>query len=194
MIEKPRYWMAIIVTVLVMVALSVLVFQSGVIKDESLSMMESREVPQAQIDAAAKILDSPIIVAISLVSFVLGLAISAGLLLFMGNLLMGAKLRFSHYLSAVAYGGLVGAVDHVIRAVLVVTRRSIDVRLGLGNLFGDELNYPLRVLDLATNPLLLWGMAVMALGVAAYSRKGFGFGVVASLPVFLATVLITARQ
>jgi len=198
MIEKPRYWMAIIVTVLVMVALSVLVFQSGVVLEQTIAKLEAQDAPQAQIDATEKMFSSPVGMALSLVGNLIGvpfaLLVSAGLLFFMGNLLLGAKLRFPHYLSAAIYGSVVGLVDHAIRTVLVVSKGSLDIRLGLGNLLGEDLNYVTRVLDSATDPFLLWGTAVTAIGVATYARKGFGFGVITALPVFLLTLLLSGMR
>jgi len=198
MAEKPRFWVAIIVTILVMVALGAVVFQSGAVMEQTIAKLEAKGTPQAQIDATEKMFSSPAGLAISLIGNVVSvpfaLLVSAALLFFMGNLLLGAKLRFPHYLSAVVYGSLVGLVDHAIRTVLVVSKGSLDIRLGLGNLFGEDLNYATRVLDSMTDPFLLWGMAVTALGVATYARKGFGFGVIATLPVLVATLLLSGMR
>jgi hypothetical protein len=68
------------------------------------------------------------------------------------------------------------------------------VRLGLGNLFGEELPLLGRILDSMTDPLLLWYMAVTALGVAVYARKGFGFGALTTLPVFVVTLILSAMR
>ena len=63
-----------------------------------------------------------------------------------------------------------------------------------GNLFGDELPYFGRVLDSMTDPLLVWGSAVTALGVAVYAKKGFGFGAIVVLPSFVITLLLSAMR
>ena len=198
MAERPRFWAALIVIVVVMAVLSLLVFQSGVVAEQTIAKLEAEGAPQAQIDATAMMFDSPVGLTMAIVGNVLGvpfaLLVSAGLLLFMGNLLLGATLRFPHYLSAVVYGSLVGLVDHVIRTVLVMSKGSLDIRLGLGNLFGEDLNYAARVLDSMTDPFLLWGMAVTAIGVASYARKGFRFGVIATLPVFVVTLLLSGMR
>jgi hypothetical protein len=198
MAEKPRFWAGLIVTILVMAALGVLIFQSGIVRDETIAKMEAQGAPEAQIDATAKMFDSPMGTVFALGGNLLGvpfsLLVSAALLLFMGNLLLGAKLRFPHYLSAVVYGSVVGLVDHAIRAALVLSKGSLDIRLGIGNLFGEELNYVTRVLDSMTDPFLVWGMAVTALGVATYARKGFAFGIIATLTVFVATLLLSGMR
>lgn len=198
MAEKPRFWIALVAVVVVMTALSAVVFQSGIVRDETIAKLEAQGAPEAQIEATARMFDSPVGMAFSLGGNLLGipfvLNVTAALLLFVGNFLLGAKLRFPHYLSAAVYGSVIGLVDHVIRTVLVVSRQSLDIRLGIGNLFGEDLSYIPRVLDSMTDPFLLWGMAVTALGVATYARKGFGFGVITALPVFLATILLSGMR
>jgi hypothetical protein len=195
MAPRPRFILGLILAVLVLTALTAVAFQSGVVREEALAKLEAQGKPEAQIDATAKMFDSPLGLVFALVGNVIGIPfvilVSAGLLLFMGNLMLGAKLRFPHYLSATVYGSVVGIVDHAVRTGIMVAKQSYDVRLGLGNLFGDELPYFGRVLDSATDPLLLWSAAVTALGVAVYARKGFGFGVIAALPGFVAGLLMS---
>src|SRR5262245_11095977 len=189
MLEKPRFLLAMILVVLALAAATVPIFQSGVVRDETLAKMEAKGAPQAQVDATAKFFDSPVGMVIGLVSNVVGvpfaLLVSAAVLFFMGNLMLGAKLRYPHYLSAAAYGTVVSLIDHVVRTVLIVTKQTMDVRLGIGNVFGDDLPWIGRVLDSATDPLLLWGMAITAIGVATYARKGLGFGAIAVIPTFV---------
>jgi hypothetical protein len=198
MIGKPRFLVAMIVSIILMGLMGAVMFQSGVVRDETLAILEAKGTPEAQVEATAKFFDSPAGLALSvggnLIRIPFALLVSAALLLFLGNLMMGAKLRFTHYLSAVTYGTVVGLVDHAIRTALILSRQSLDIRLGLGNLFGEDIGYVVRVLDSMTDPFLLWSMAVTALGVAAYARKGFGFGVVASLPVFLITLLLSGMR
>jgi hypothetical protein len=198
MAERPRFWIGLLVVVLVMTALSAVVFQTGIVRDETIAKMERQGAPEPQIEGTAAFFDSPAGMAISIGSNFLAIPfamlVTSALLLFVGNLLMGAKLRFPHYLSAAVYGSVVGLVDHAIRTGLVVSRGSLDIRLGIGNLFGEDLSYVLRVLDSMTDPFLLWGMAVTAVGVATYARKGFGFGIITALPVFVATILLSGMR
>jgi hypothetical protein len=126
------------------------------------------------------------------VAFGFGLLASAALLFFMGNFMLGGRLGFRHYVSVVAYSWVVSLVDHAVRLALIVSRESLDVRLGLGNLFGEEIGFLGRAVDLATDPLFLWATAVAAIGVSVYARKGFGFGAIAVLPGFLIGILLQA--
>lgn len=198
MMEKPKYLLAIILVVVGMSAMTIPVFQSGVVLDETIAKMEAKGAPQNQIEATEKIFNSPVGIAMGVGGAVVGvpfsLLFSAALLFFMGNFMFGAKLRYPHYLSAACYGSVVGLIDHVVRTLLVISKQTMDVRLGLGNLFGDDLPYVGRVLDSLTDPLLLWAMAVTALGVAVYAKKGFGFGVLVSLPSLLITILLSGMR
>ena len=198
MTEKPRFLIALIVVTLVMCAMTIPVFQSGIVRDETIAKMEAKGTPQPQIDATEQFFDSPAGVLMAAGGNIIGipfvLLFSAALLFFMGNFMMGAKLRFPHYLSAACYGAVIGLIDHVVRMVLVITKESMDVRLGLGNLLGDDLPYFGRVLDSLTDPLLLWSMAITALGVAVYAKKGFGFGVLVSLPCVIITLLLSGMR
>ena len=196
--DRPRFIVALVVVILAMTALTIPVFQSGIVRDETIAKMEAKGTPEAQVEATAQFFDSPAGLAITVGSNVIAIPfvmlVMAGILFFMGNLMLGAKLKYPHYLSAATYGSIVGLIDHAIRTVLMVTKGSMDVRLGLGNFFGDELPYLGRVLDSMTDPLLLWGTAIMALGVAVYAKKGFGFGVIAALPTFVITLLLSAMR
>ncbi len=198
MAERPRFLLAMMLVVVAISAMAVPIFQSGVVRDETLAKLEEKGTPEPQIEATAKFFDSPagmiMGVAGNIVGVPFALLFSAALLFFMGNFMLGAKLRFPHYLSAAAYGSVVGIVDHAVRTALVVAKGSMDIRLGLGNLLGEDLPYLGRVLDSLTDPLLLWGMAITALGLAVYSKKGFGFGVIASIPTLLVTLLLSAMR
>ena len=184
---RPRFFLAFLV---------VLIFQTGIVRDESIAQLEAKGKDPQQIEAMTKFFDSPaapiITVVTGDVAFGFGLLASAALLFFMGNFMLGGRLTFRHYLSVVAFSWVVSLVDHAVRLALIVSRESLDVRLGLGNLFGEEIGFFGRALDLATDPLFLWATAVAAIGVSVYARKGFGFGAMAVLPGFILGILFQA--
>jgi len=198
MAERPRFVLALVLVVLAITAMTIPIYQSGIVRDETIAKMEAKGTPEAQVEATAKFFDSPVGLAVSLGGNVVGIPfamlVMAGILFFMGNLMLGAKLRYPHYLSAAVYGSVVGMIDHAVRTALMVAKESMDVRLGLGNFFGDDLPFLGRVLDSMTDPLLLWGTAITALGVAVYAKKGFGFGAIAVLPTFVITLLLSATR
>lgn len=198
MAESPRFLLALILCIVVISAFTVPIFTSGVVRDETVAKLEAKGAPEAQVQATAQFFDSPAGLWIGLGGNVIGIPfvmlLSSAVLFFMGNLMLGAKLRFPHYLSATVYGAVVGLVDYAVRSALVLAKQTTDVRLGVGNFFGDDLPYIGKVLDSATDPLLLWGTAITALGVAVYAKKGFGFGALASLPTFIIMLLLAGMR
>jgi hypothetical protein len=187
--ERPRFLLAGILVVLVQLVIAAVVVQSGIPREEAIAKMERQGADPAKIEAIEKFFDSPAAPIITIASAVVGvgfaLVLSAGVLFFMGNLMLGGRIRFPHYLSAAAYGSVVLLVDNVVRVALILAKHGYDVRLGLGNVFGEDIGFVGRALDGMTDPLLLWGTAVMALAVSVYARKGFGFGVLSVLPGYL---------
>lgn len=193
---RPRFLLAFLVVLAFQTIFAVLVFQSGIVRDQSIEQLTAQGKDPQQIEAMERFFDSPAAPIITTVSgdvaFVFGLLASAALLFFMGNFMLGGRLTLRHYLSVVAFSWVVSLVDHAARLALILSRGSLDVRLGLGNLFGEEIGFLGRVVDLATDPLFLWATAVSAIGVSVYARKGFGFGAMTVLPAFLVGVLLQA--
>ncbi len=196
--EKPRFLMPLIVLIVAQIAFSVVLFRSGVIANDAVAKMEAQGKPPEQIEQVEKFFDSPaapIIGAVSgAVAIVFILLVSSGFVFFMGNLMLGARLTFRHYLCITTYASLIGLVGQAVRAGLALSKGTMDVRLGLGNLFGDDIGYMGRVLDTMTDPLTLWAIAISALGVSVFAKKGFGFGVLAVLPGFVLTMLLAGMR
>jgi hypothetical protein len=178
--ERPRFLIAFIILLVVQTTIAFVLFHSGIVAEQTVAKMEA----QGKI---ITVLTAPVATAIGLVS-------GAAILFFMANLMMGARLRFAHYLSAVAFAGIVQLVDQLVRVGLILANRSFDVRLGLGMLFGDSTGFGVRALDTLTDPLFLWGNAIGALAVGTYSKRGFGFGVLATLPGVILAVILSANR
>ncbi|MBI4365153.1 MAG: YIP1 family protein [Candidatus Latescibacteria bacterium] len=196
--DRPRVLAPILILVAVQAVLGIVLVQSGVLANDAIARLEAQGKPQEAIDAVQQVFESPARFALGVVGPVLGVGFSllAGgfLLYFMANLMLGARLRFRHYVSIAAYGGVVAIVDQGVRTALGVTRGTLSVRLGVGAFLADSPGLLLRVLDSATDPLLLWAFAVEALGVGVMARKTFGFGVLAVLPGFLILLLASSLQ
>jgi len=193
---RPRFLLAFLVVLVFQTVFAVLIFQTGIVRDTSIAQLEAKGKDPQQIEAMERFFDSPAAPIITTVSgdiaFGFGLLASAALLFFMGNFMLGGRVTFRHYVSVVAFSWVVSLVDHSVRLALILSRGSLDVRLGLGNLFGDEIGFLGRALDLATDPLFLWATAVSAIGVSVFARKGFGFGAITVLPGFLLGVILQA--
>jgi hypothetical protein len=197
MTQKPRLLAPMIVLVLFQLLFGLLLAQSGVMKNDAIAKMEAKNAPQEQLDAVTRMMDSParfVFAVAGPIVLVFSLLISAALLYFMANLMLGGRLRYAHYLCIAAYGAVVGIVDQAVRLGLALNRGTLQVHLGVGAFLGDDLSAPLRILDTATDPLLLWAVVVQAVGVAAMAKKGFGFGLLAVLPGTLILVCLSAFQ
>jgi hypothetical protein len=196
--ERPHFRLALVLLLVVQTGIALALFRSGVIAEQTIAKMEAQGKDQRQIDAVQNFFEGTggMITTVVTAPFatVIGVLAGSALLFFMANLMMGARLRFSHYLSAVAYAGIVQIVDQLVRVGLILANRTFDVRLGLGALFGDATGFPIRALDTLTDPLFLWGNAVCAIGVSAYARRDFRFGLLAVLPGVLLAVILSANR
>lgn len=195
---KPSFMLPLIVMIVFQVVFSVVLFRSGVIANDAVAKMEAQGKPPEAIEQMTKFFDSPaapIIGAVSgAIAVVFILLISSGLVFFMANLMLGARLTFKHYLCISTYSALIGLVGQAVRMGIGLSKGTMDVRLGLGNLLGDDIGYFGRVLDTMTDPLTLWTVAISALGVSVFARKGFGFGVLAVLPGFILSMLLAGMR
>ncbi len=188
---KPYFLIPLILVVLAQAAFAVAIFES-----DALAKLEAKGKPPEVVDAMEKFFDSP---AAPIIGAVTGAVVTAFALLFnsaifffIGNLMLGARLRFQHYLSVATHAAVISLVDVAVRMGLALGKGTLDIRLGLGNLFGDDPGFLGRFLDTLSNPLMLWPTAVSAVGVAVFAKKSFSFGVLVVLPAFLIGATLSA--
>jgi hypothetical protein len=196
--EKPRFLLAMLVLIVLQIVFSFALFRSGVIANDAIAKLEVQGKSPQEIEQLEAFFQSPAAPIIGAVSGAVAVAfillLSAGIMFFMGNLMLGARLTYRHYLCVAVCGGLIGLVDQVVRFTLAVSKGTMDVRLGVGNLLGDELGFAGRVLDTLTDPLMLWSVAITALGVSVFAKKGFGFGVLTILPGLVLSMLLAGMR
>ena len=206
MAHRPLFGVAMAVVLAFQLVAVGLAFQSGAIRNDAVkktqAALEKKGTDPAaipgQVEQTEAFFSKPIagvfVVTGGVVAFAFFLLVGAGLLYFMANLMLGAKLRFTHYLCAAVYGSVIGTVDQAVRVGLAFQTGTLDARLGVGALFGDDVGFLGRALDALTDPLHLWALAITALGVSVFARKGFGFGVIALLPSILLGVVFAGMQ
>jgi Yip1-like protein len=186
--HKPRILAPFLVVLVFQIVFGFVAMQSGIQKADTLHKLEQKNAPPEQIEAVTNVMDSP-----ARFLFILGgpivlslfWLVTSAILYFIANLMLGARLRFTHYLCIVAYGWVVGILDQAAQMGVALSRGTLFVSLGIGAFMGDELNGLMRILDAATDPLLLWVGAIEALGIAVMARKSFGFGILAVAPVYV---------
>ncbi len=195
---RPTFLVPLLLVVVVHLAVGFFMTRADFVREVTIAKLEEKGAPQEQIDATERMMGSPVVAVFGSVGGGIVIAffifVAAGLLYFMANLMLGAKLSFVHFLSVATYGQVIGLVDTLARTALMFARGTIHVPTGLGSFFGGDLSYPLRALDLLTSPLLLWVAAIQALGVSVFARKGFGFGVLCALPWFVIGALLGGIQ
>ncbi|HET9253140.1 MAG TPA: hypothetical protein VFP58_13590 [Candidatus Eisenbacteria bacterium] len=193
---KPHFLLATAILIAAQVILAIVILQSGAVQNDAVEKMEAEGKPEAQIQAVVDYFDSPVAMPVTAitggVAFAFILLLMSGLMFFMGNLMQGAKLTFSHYLSAAAHGYLVGLIDQGVRAALAYQKGTMNIPLGLGIVLPEDMGPLGRMLDTMTDPLLLWATAIIVIGVSVYARKGIRFGVITVLPGFLLGVALSA--
>jgi hypothetical protein len=196
--DRPHFRLALALMLVIQTGIALTLFYSGVIAEQTISKMEEQGKDPAQIEAVSNFFEGTggLLTTVVTAPFAtaIGVLCGAALLFFMGNLMMGGRLRFAHYLSAAVYAGIVQIVDQLVRVSLILANRTFDVRLGVGVLFPDAAGFPIRALDILTDPLFLWSNAVCAIGVSAYARRSFKFGVLAVIPGMLLAVILTANR
>src|SRR5689334_11436909 len=98
MTAKPRLLAPIVILVLFQLVFGLVLAQSGIMKNDAIAKMEAKSAPQEQIDAVNRFMDSPVrfvFAAAGPIVVVFSLLISAALLYFMANLMLGARLRYT---------------------------------------------------------------------------------------------------
>lgn len=194
----PRYWLPLAIVVAAQIAFSMLVLQSGAVANDAVAKAEAKGAPPEQIEHMRTFFESPaapVIVGVGgLVTMAFIILLGAGVAFFMGNLMMGGGITYRHYLSAQAHGAAIGLLDQAIRTGIAYSKGTLDIRLGLGNLLGDDIGPFGRMLDAATDPFILWSTAIVALGIAVYARKKYSFGLVAVLPMFVIGLILSAMR
>ncbi len=195
---RPTFLIPLLVILVVQMAAGYFISGSDAVREGTIAKLEAKGAPQEQIDATEKMMGSPVVLVFGTLGAGIGVAfvvfLGAGLLFFMANLMLGAKLTFAHFLCAATYGQLIGIVDSLVRTGLILAKNTLHVQTGLGVLASGDPGYLIRVLDTLTSPLVLWAAAIQALGVSVFARKGFGFGVLCVLPALLLAAVLSGLQ
>src|SRR5512135_3119569 len=104
---KPTFLLPLLLVAVVHVGVGYFVSRSDMVREATVSKMEERGAPQEQIDATSRMMSSPVVAVVGAVSggvvIVFVVLLGAGVLYFMANLMLGARLTFKHFVCASAY-------------------------------------------------------------------------------------------
>src|SRR5258705_8345782 len=127
---KPRILAPLLAVLVFQLIFGIVLAQSGILKNDTIARLEAKNSPPEQIDAVARVMDGPAkyaFVVAGPIVLVFSLLVSAALVYFIANLMLGARLRYAHYLSIAAYGAVVGIVDQVVRMGIALGRGTLMV-------------------------------------------------------------------
>ena len=152
---------------------------------------EEREVVEQyqtqDIMQASTLIVTPIILFIFLFLF-------AAFYLLMGKLL-GGLLSYGQVLAIVAYGGLITILQEAVKTLLILTKKTPMVQMGLGLFLSEEAlqNFSGRLLS-TIDPFVVWSVVITGLGLSIIgqldrSKAYAGVGVITLLWLSLSSAL-----
>lgn len=152
---------------------------------------EEREVVEQyqtqDIMQASTLIVTPIILFIFLFLF-------AAFYLLMGKLL-GGLLSYGQVLAIVAYGGLITILQEVVKTLLILTKKTPMVQMGLGLFLSEEAlqNFSGRLLS-TIDPFVIWSIVITGLGLSIIgqldrSKAYAGVGVITLIWLSLSSAL-----
>lgn len=189
----PAVLSAVVVTLAAVLVLPVTTeFNQEVMQQRMKGMSaEEREVVEQyqtqDIMQASTLIVTPIILFIFLFVF-------AAFYLLMGKLL-GGLLSYGQVLAIVAYGGLITIPQEVVKTLLILTKKTPMVQMGLGLFLSEEAlqSFIGRLLS-AIDPFVIWSIVLTGLGLSIVGqfdrRKAYvGVGVITLIWLSLSSAL-----
>lgn len=174
--RKPTWLVPFLVVVIFTIVLQFLAMDIG-IKDR-MAMMEARDVPAQQIEAARAQAAGPLKyvgIAVTPVVILVVWAVLAGIFLFAGNTVMGGESKFKKVFSVMAWSSLIGIIGGILKTFLIMSKgTSRGVVTSLAILLqtpqaGQSPSILYRFLnrfDLFT----IWTMVIWIIGMAVIFR------------------------
>ncbi len=200
---KPQFLLPLLVTMLFSLASTAILYPRAIVPMQ-LEQMEMQvlngQMPPESFDRAVEMIDSPMMMGVTLVMVVLGTLlfylVAAGTIGFGVGFVLGCKLRFRSAFEVVVWAGLVTLPGAVIHSVMGWFQQTMDVRLSPAVLLpamseASKLEAGLISFFQWMNPFSLWFLAVTIIGASVLSgapRKNVTW-VLAGLYVAFAIVL-----
>lgn len=173
LVIKPDFIVPLILVVLISLVFTIVAWP--VIEKESIeaqrTIMEDRGLSEEQIESAIRTqkemgkyfgyIGAPISVIISTL-------IISGILLFMGNVLIGGASKFKNVLSIFAYSSLIDIPSYTIKLILVMNKGTLKVYTSLALFFPQSAeDTMLFKLAAVFDIFVIWQVIVISIGMAA---------------------------
>ena len=207
--RKPRWWFPLLVSVLVSVVGTLLVYQRAIVPSQLAQMERQVEAGQIPAEATAGIeeqLASPLSMGFGLVAVVVTVPFMTCLFALLpwitAGFVLGRRFRYKDAFAVTAWAGLVAIPGQLLTFLLAWINESMTgVHVGFGALLPAE-DPPSKLvaglglfLDQGIGPLALWYVVVLALGAAAVTggdRRRVITAVGAGWLVVMAVVAVVA--
>lgn len=178
---RAQFLLPLLVVMVVGVATTAALYSRAIVPMQ-LEQMERQvldgQMPAESFDRAAGMIDSPMMLGITLVIVVLGTLlfylVAAATISFGVGFVLGGKLRYRLALEVAAWAGLVTIPGSLIFAVMAWFQETMDVRLSPAVLLpamGEASKLQMGLISFLQwmNPFSLWFLVVMVIGASALS-------------------------
>ncbi|MFH2056638.1 MAG: YIP1 family protein [bacterium] len=94
--------------------------------------------------------------------------IAVGVLMLMGNVILGGEAPFKQVASIYAWTGIISALGMIVKTALILWRQTADIRLSLAILLpsGDTSSPLYGILNTVTDLFFIWQIVILILGLA----------------------------
>ena len=202
-IDRKPDWIIPLAIVLIITLLFTVVIMPIAIPEQmskQRAKMEERGMSPEEIDRAMEIgekagkIAGPISAVVVSILFLL---VISGILMFVGNIILGGKTSFKKLFSVVCYSSLIGSLNQLILLLIIPFKKTMDVHFSLAAFMSSDssetmLYQLLKKIDLFT----IWEIIVMGIGVAViykFTTKK-SIGMVASLYVIYIILSLVWRS
>jgi hypothetical protein len=181
---RPRFWAPLIIAMLLTLGYTYSIGKhigwEHVVRQQSETNPRMQDMPADQRENAIAIGTkvATVIGYISPIFVAVGVAVIAGVLLFVFNSMLGAALRFKHVFAAVCYTGLVGALSTILSIVMLFVKNPDDfdvqhpLAFNLGAFLGPDTKSKALVAFASSIDLFtFWTIALLAIALSAAARK-----------------------
>lgn len=195
---RPDWVAPLLLTAVVTGVVGVALYKP-VIVPAQLDRIESRDIPPEQMDQIEARIQSPAAQAagVAMPVIVLGviLVIQAGLLLFLGSIVLGGESSFRRVFAVVAYASLVYTLGVVVQAPIHLwVTRTPDPVAGLGFLAPSDagsagVRFAHGILA-SIDVFALWQTALLAVGLSKAYRRAPSFGLTCAAVLWVLGALV----
>lgn len=200
-IRKNHEWIVILVLVSVVglatYQITKPIIQKGVMAQVEESLKSNPDIPEARrqeiLDSVAKRFENPLWQLLGPVWMLVVLLVVSGILLFLGNILMGGQANFRDMLNMYALTWLIAIPENIIKVPLMLSKGSMKVETSLALLLSSEnSNSFLQTLLGKFDLFGLWQLGLVIFGLSLLCRTSVGKSATAVGLTWFIFVLIQA--